>query len=187
MRVGRRGRLPSNDGPLTDEQAHACSGRGDACRGRTCAQSLDAGVPRRAGRDLERGACRQARRHRPSTAYDTRRRNREFLRKWREALCEGYDNLEMELLGRLREGEIKPATGAKKGVRTFDNAIAFRLLAVHRETIEGERARQANVSAAEVRASIEKKVAALRAQVIARSEAERAAAETAPGAPGDDA
>ncbi|HLV07631.1 MAG TPA: hypothetical protein VKY80_08175 [Croceibacterium sp.] len=123
----------------------------------------------------------------PSTAYDTRRRNREFLRKWREALCEGYDNLEMELLGRLREGEIKPATGAKKGVRTFDNAIAFRLLAVHRETIEGERARQANVSAAEVRASIEKKVAALRAQVIARSEAERAAADMAPGAQGDDA
>ncbi len=118
-----------------------------------------------------------------STAYDARRRNREFLRKWREALCEGYDNLEMELLARLRDGEIKPAAGARKGVRTFDNTIAFRLLAVHRETIEGERARRANVSAAEVRASIEKKVAALRAQVIARHEAEQ---DTAAQEPSDD-
>ena len=82
----------------------------------------------------------------------------------------------MELLFRLREGEIKRAAGAKVGVRTFDNATAFRLLMVHRETVAKEKAQRANVSAAEIRASIERKVEALKARVIARQEAERARA-----------
>lgn len=107
-----------------------------------------------------------------ATAYDLRRRNREFARGWNAALCEGYDNLEMELLGRLRDGEIKRAAGAKTGVRTFDNATAFRLLTVHRELVSREKAQRANVSAAEIRASIERKVAALKAQVLAREETE---------------
>lgn len=120
-----------------------------------------------------------------STVYETRRKSADFRRRWQSALCEGYDNLEMDLLCRLREGEIKRAAGAKIGVHTFDNATAFRLLAVHRETVERERAGRANVSAAEVRASIERKVAALKARVLAR-EAEREQAE-AEGAGGDDA
>ena len=107
-----------------------------------------------------------------STAYDTRRKNREFAAKWRQALCEGYDNLEMDLLCRLREGEIKRAAGAKLGVRTYDNATSFRLLQVHRETVAREKGQRANVSAADVRASIERKVAALKASVLARQEAE---------------
>ena len=109
-----------------------------------------------------------------STVYETRRRSREFARKWQAALCEGYDNLEVELLCRLREGEIKRAPGAKTGVRTFDNGTAFRLLMVHREAVARERASKANVSAAEVCASIERKVAALKAEVLAREEAEQA-------------
>jgi hypothetical protein len=121
-----------------------------------------------------------------STVYDTRRKSGDFRRRWQSALCEGYDNLEMELLGRLREGEIKRAAGAKTGVRTFDNATAFRLLTVHREAVEKERAGRANVTAAEVRASIERKVAALKARVLAREEAERLQAE-AEGAGGDGA
>lgn len=112
-----------------------------------------------------------------ATVYDARRRSREFAKGWQAALCEGYDNLEMELLGRLREGEIRRAAGAKTGVRTFDNGTAFRLLTIHRENVAKEKARRANVSAAEVRASIERKVAALRAQVLARKEAERLAGE----------
>ena len=107
-----------------------------------------------------------------STVYDLRRRSRDFARQWQAALCEGYDNLEMELLGRLREGEIRRAAGAKIGVRTFDNATAYRLLMVHREARAKEHAGRANVTAAEVRASIERKLAALRAQVEARIEAE---------------
>jgi hypothetical protein len=112
-----------------------------------------------------------------STVYETRRRSREFAAKWQAALCEGYDNLEMDLLRRLREGEIKRAPGAKTGVRTFDNATAFRLLVVHREAVAREKAGRANVSAAEVRASIERKVAALKAEVLAREEAEQALGE----------
>lgn len=100
-----------------------------------------------------------------SNAYRVRRSNDEFARAWQEALCEGYDNLEMELLGRLRDGEIKPAAGAKRGVRSFDNAISLRLLAAHRDSAARQRAVRANVSAAEVRASIDRKIAALRKQV----------------------
>jgi hypothetical protein len=120
-----------------------------------------------------------------STVYDVRRKSRDFRARWQSALCEGYDNLEMELLGRLREGEIKRA-GAKTGVRTFDNATAFRQLAVHREAVDKERAGRANVSTADVRASIERKVAALKARVLAREEAERQQAE-AEGGNGDGA
>jgi len=107
-----------------------------------------------------------------STVYETRRKNRAFAKAWQAALAEGYDNLEMELLFRLREGEIKRAAGAKVGVRTFDNATAYRLLMVHREAVAREKAGQANVSAADIRASIEKRMAALRERVLARSEAE---------------
>lgn len=106
-----------------------------------------------------------------ATVYHLRRHNRAFAREWRAALCEGYDNLEMELLGRLREGEIRRAAGAKTGVRTFDNATSFRLLTVHRDEVAKERAQRGNVSVAAVRASIERKVAALRAEVLAREEA----------------
>ncbi|WP_336979434.1 hypothetical protein [Altererythrobacter fulvus] len=109
-----------------------------------------------------------------STVYETRRRNRDFAAQWRDALCEGYDNLEMELLGRLREGEIKRAAGAKVGVRGFDNATAFRLLMVHRESAAKARAQRAHLSAADVRASLERKIAAMRTQVLARVEAEKA-------------
>lgn len=73
-------------------------------------------------------------------AYDARRANPEFNRKWQQALCEDYGHLEMELLHRLRSGELKPAAGAKRGVRAFDNATAFRLLAAHRESAARQRA-----------------------------------------------
>ncbi len=73
-------------------------------------------------------------------AYDTRRANSGFYRDWQQALCEGYDNLEMDMLWRLREGEIKPPAGAKKGVRTWDHAVALRLLTAHREATGRQRA-----------------------------------------------
>jgi hypothetical protein len=111
-----------------------------------------------------------------TTVYDTRRKSRPFAKAWQTALAEGYDNLEMELLFRLREGEIKRAAGAKVGVRTFDNATAYRLLMVHREAVAREKAGQANVSAADFRASIEKRMAALRERVLARAEAENSEA-----------
>lgn len=102
-----------------------------------------------------------------SRAYRLRREDEEFARKWQVALCEGYDNLEMELLCRMRTGEVRPAAGAKRGVRQFDNAVALRLLAAHRESAAKTRAMRASVSAAEVRASIDRKVEALRRKVEA--------------------
>lgn len=43
-----------------------------------------------------------------STVYERRRHDAEFAREWQVALCEGYDNLEMDVLYRLRTGEIRP-------------------------------------------------------------------------------
>ena len=101
-----------------------------------------------------------------STAYHRRRQDNEFNRKWQIALCEGYDNLELELLYRLRTGELKAATGTKRASRSFDNATAFRLLAAHRESAARERTRRDHVSAEEIRASIDRKVEELRRRVM---------------------
>jgi len=102
-----------------------------------------------------------------STAYSRRRQDNDFNRQWQVALCEGYDNLELELLYRLRTGELKQPTGAKRASRSFDNATAFRLLTVHRETAVRERAMRDHVSAEEIRASIDRKVEELRQRVMA--------------------
>lgn len=109
-----------------------------------------------------------------STVYDARRKSRAFAAKWQAALAEGYDNLEIELLNRLREGEIRPAAGARKGVRNFDNGVALRLLLAHREARMREGAVRANVSAAQVRAAIDRKLAQLKAQVLAEEERQAA-------------
>jgi hypothetical protein len=66
-----------------------------------------------------------------ATVYKTRRESAEFALKWRAALREGYDNLEMELLGHLRDPQPE---------RKMDIAAAVRLLAAHRATVERERA-----------------------------------------------
>lgn len=76
--------------------------------------------------------------------YEKRRRDQEFNRKWRDALCEGYEHLEMALLQRMRDGHIKPAAAAKRGTRQFDNATALRLLISHRETVARQRAIREN-------------------------------------------
>ncbi len=96
------------------------------------------------------------------TAYAARRGDPEFYRRWQEALGEGYDYLEMELLQRLRSGEIKPAGGAKRGVRAFDNATAFRLLVVHREAAARQRAIRTNSDAEAIILSINAKLEQMR-------------------------
>lgn len=100
-------------------------------------------------------------------AYDTRRQNAQFNREWQRALCEGYDHLEMELLHRLRTGEIKPAPGAKRAVRTFENATAFRLLAAHRETAARQRAVRSNEDAEAIVQSINAKLERMRQRMLA--------------------
>jgi hypothetical protein len=96
------------------------------------------------------------------TAYEARRQNPEFNRAWQRALCEGYDHLEMELLHRLRNGEVKPATGARRGVRAFDNATAFRLLAAHREAAARQRAIRDNDDAEAIILAINAKLEKMR-------------------------
>ncbi|MBV1918535.1 MAG: hypothetical protein KUG65_10820 [Sphingomonadaceae bacterium] len=120
-----------------------------------------------------RAAARTAGVH-TATAYDARRADAEFNRKWQAALCEGYDHLEMELLHRLRMGEVKPAKDAKRGMRLWDNATAFRLLSAHRESAAQHRAALDNEDADAVLASIDAKLDSMRerAHKSATSEAD---------------
>lgn len=100
-----------------------------------------------------------------ATAYRTRSANSEFARHWQAALWEGYLHLEMEVLRRLREGEQQTDGGDK-----YDFANAIRLLSAHRENAAKAQAAQRNVSAAEVRASIDRKVEQIRKQVQAEKQ-----------------
>ncbi len=93
-----------------------------------------------------------------SRAYKDKRDDSEFAARWREALCEGYDLLEIEVLHRLRFGE--PKEGAK-----FDNATALRLLSQHRETVARERAIRDNADVDAVRQSIHAKLLQIREEV----------------------
>jgi len=94
----------------------------------------------------------------PSRAYKIRRAEPDFAKQWRAALLEGYEHLEMETLRRLRDGT--DADGRK-----FDIANALRLLSLHRDSVARAQAEQRNVSAEEVRASINRKVQAIREQL----------------------
>jgi hypothetical protein len=106
-------------------------------------------------------------------AYDARRKDAAFYRAWQEALCEGYEHLEMSLLQRLREGEIKPAAGAKKGTRVFDNANALRLLVAHRESVSRQQGIRATRDAREVIAQINARIEKLRKPAPVLIEAHR--------------
>jgi hypothetical protein len=114
-------------------------------------------------------AAREADIH-TSVAYDARRTDAEFYRKWREALCEGYDHLEMTLLYRLRTGELKGSASSGKRTRTFDNATAFRLLQAHREAAAQERAVRDNEDADAVLASINAKLDLMRERALKAAE-----------------
>lgn len=95
-----------------------------------------------------------------SRVYKMRRQDPEFARQWLAALWEGYTHLEMEVLRRLREGDQKARDSDK-----YDFANAIRLLNAHRENAVRAQAEQRNVSAAEIRASIDRKVEAIRSQI----------------------
>ena len=102
-----------------------------------------------------------------SQAYEARRVKPEFNRAWQQALCEGYDHLEMELLARLRSGEVKPAAGAKRGIRAFDNATAFRLLAAHKDAATRQRAVRSHEDAEVIIHSINDKLEQMRQRRLA--------------------
>lgn len=93
-------------------------------------------------------------------AYRLRREDPEFAREWLAALWEGYTHLEMEILRRLRDGDQQTGTNEK-----YDFANAIRLLNAHRETAARAQAEQRSVSASEIRASIDRKIEAIRQQL----------------------
>ena len=115
-----------------------------------------------------------------SLVYKTRRHDAEFARQWYAALAEGYDNLEMELLGRLRDGRLEDIDedGTK---RKFDIGTAFRCLAAHRETVAKERGRQTLEDEVATMKSINAKIDDLRAkeELAARNRAKRSGPKTA--------
>lgn len=92
-------------------------------------------------------------------AYKVRRESAEFRERWHQALCEGYDHLEMEVLRRLREGDLTTAEAGK-----FDFAVALRILSAHRDTVGAQKARQGDEDEEAVYASITAKIAAFRKQ-----------------------
>lgn len=102
-----------------------------------------------------------------SRAYEARRTNAGFNRDWQQALCEGYDNLELDMLRRLREGEIKPPASAKKGVRTWEHAVALRLLTAHREATGRQRAVRNRADAEVIVQQINAKLEAMKQRRLA--------------------
>ncbi|WP_081095197.1 hypothetical protein [Erythrobacter donghaensis] len=100
-----------------------------------------------------------------SRVYKVRREETEFARQWLAALAEGYLHLELEVVRRLREGDFKAGEDGK-----FDFANAIRLLAAHRDNAARGASQVRDVSAAEVRASIDRKIDDIRRR-IARQKA----------------
>lgn len=95
-----------------------------------------------------------------SVAYRARTNEPEFARRWLAALWEGYEHLELEVLRRLREGDQQAGDASK-----YDFANAIRLLNAHRDNASKAQAEQRNVSAAEIRASIDRKVEEIRSRI----------------------
>jgi hypothetical protein len=101
-----------------------------------------------------------------SLAYRAKRTNPEFNRQWRQALCEGYDLLEMELLQRLRAGAPQGGDG-KRVAPAHDNAIAFRLLVAHRAEAARQRGVRDNQDSEAILLSINAKIEKMRQRRLA--------------------
>jgi hypothetical protein len=99
-----------------------------------------------------------------SWVYKTRREDAEFAKAWLASLCEGYDNLEMEVLGRLRSGKATDAAGGK-----FDNATAIRLLSAHRADVARARALRDDSDEHDVLDSIDAMIDKMRERAAANS------------------
>jgi hypothetical protein len=110
-----------------------------------------------------------------TTAYDKRRKDAEFNRKWQEALFEGYQHLEMETLQRLRDGEVKQKRDAQRGNRVFDNGNAIRLLLAHRQSAARQEAIRDNRDADAILASIDAKLDRMRERAMQQAKREAAA------------
>lgn len=98
-----------------------------------------------------------------SAIYRQRREDPAFARRWYAALAEGYDNLEMELLGRLRAGESSESSSGAASAKApkFDTATALLCLTAHRESVAREKGRRTLAAEVTTIASINAKIDAL--------------------------
>ena len=109
--------------------------------------------------------------------YDLRKRSAEFRAEWAGALCEGYAKLEMMLLDRAMNGTVKTVTRANGTVdktHEYPNALALRLLKMHKDAVADAEAEHHPEEMEEVRRRIVRKLAAVK---------KRAEAAKAPKAP----
>ena len=97
-----------------------------------------------------------------SRVYKTRRDDAAFREAWRAALAEGYEHLEMEVLGYLRDPD--PA-------RKYDVANALRLLAAHRQTVASVRADDGEETEQEVLESLDRFIGEMREKSLANNAA----------------
>jgi hypothetical protein len=145
---GERGRFVAAEGPGTELKR----GRGDRVRGRPQIREKHKRALTRAEIDtflsILAGTCNvslAARETKRSARlfYDLRRRDPGFRAAWAEALREGYELLELEMVERCRFGALKDVffQGRKTAeTRIFNDATALRLLHFHRKTVEQMRA-----------------------------------------------
>jgi integrase len=105
--------------------------------------------------------------------YDLKKRDSGFREAWMEALREGYDHLEMELVRRARFGTPRDVfhQGKKTGTtRVFNDSAALRLLHFHRKTVQPLRSAD---SGRRDGAAIFDELAARLAEIRAEKEAKR--------------
>ena len=95
----------------------------------------------------------------PLKAYLARREDPDFAHSWRQALYEGYEHLEMEVLAFLR-GNLPE--------RRVDVANAIRQLAAHRKTVAVMRAVEGEENPMDVRDSIDAMIDEMKAEWAAK-------------------
>jgi len=116
-----------------------------------------------------------------AAVYKKRREDSDFAAAWYAALAEGYDNLEMDLLARLREGRLEDID-AEGNKRKFDIGTAFRCLIAHRETVNREKNRQTLADEVVTMKAINAKIDELRAKEERAAELEAKRKRTKPDA-----
>jgi len=112
----------------------------------------------------------------PATVYHLKRRDLGFADRWLDALAEGYDNLEMELLDRLRNGE--------SGEVRYNYPVAVRAIQAHRDAVQQQRGRRASHDTGATQDSILRKLQSMREQVLAAAAERRQAATEEPNRSG---
>ncbi|QLC23646.1 hypothetical protein HFP57_00450 [Parasphingopyxis algicola] len=103
-----------------------------------------------------------ARRHGLSTAtiYRLRRNDAGFARRWLDALAEGYEELEMEMLARARFGVIRRADKP-----AFNEQVSLRLLIAHKEAVAHRRALEFGIDEEDAIAALDAKLAMMKDRI----------------------